>query len=82
MTDGDGIGRLRIQAGDKPMTVIFEIQGDERQLAARDYPIVDYERADGLADDVHAEHSHEGITVYMPVSRWRVWSSAGDEIAP
>lgn len=74
--------RVRIQAGDKPMTVTFEIQGDERLLAARDYMIVEYERADGLADDVHVEHSQEGITVYMPLSRWRVWSSAGDEITP
>ncbi|MFC9440583.1 hypothetical protein [Nocardia sp. NPDC057030] len=74
--------RVRIQAGDKPMTVNFEIQGDERHLAARDYLIVEYERADGLADDVHVEHGQEGITVYLPLSRWRVWSSAGDEITP
>ncbi|MFE3753131.1 hypothetical protein ACFXO9_02380 [Nocardia tengchongensis] len=32
--------RVRIQAGDKPMTVTFEIQGDERELAAGDYQSV------------------------------------------
>ncbi|WP_330183193.1 hypothetical protein OHB26_05790 [Nocardia sp. NBC_01503] len=64
------------------MAVTFEIQGDERRLAAGDYMIVEYESADGLADDVHVEHNQEGITVYMPLSRWRVWSSAGDEITP
>lgn len=74
--------RVRIQAGDKPMTVTFEIQGDELRLAAGDYMIVEYESADGIADDVHVEHHQEGITVYTPLSRWRVWSSAGTEISP
>ncbi|MFF2554987.1 hypothetical protein ACFVUS_28565 [Nocardia sp. NPDC058058] len=74
--------RVRIQAGDQPMTVTFEIQGDERQLAAGDYMIVEYDGANGLTDDVHVEHSQEGIIVYMPSSRWRVWSSTGIEITP
>ncbi|MFB8003538.1 hypothetical protein [Nocardia sp. NPDC056000] len=74
--------RVRIQAGDKPMTVTFEIQGDERRLAAGDHMIVEYDSADGLTDDVQVEHSQEGITVYTPSSRWRVWSSTGIEITP
>ncbi|WP_157534944.1 hypothetical protein [Nocardia inohanensis] len=64
------------------MTVTFEIQGDERELVAGDYMIVEYESADGLTDDVHVEHGEQGVAIYMPSSRWRVWSSAGDEITP
>ncbi|MFI5782935.1 hypothetical protein [Nocardia sp. NPDC051570] len=74
--------RVRIQAGDKPITVTYEIQGDEHQLAAGDHVIVEYDNTFGYADDVHIEHADNGVVIYIPTGDWRVWSSAGIDISP
>ncbi|WP_194838792.1 hypothetical protein [Nocardia sp. XZ_19_369] len=51
--------RVRIQAGDKPITVTYEIQGDEQLLSAGDHVVVEY---DGAEDAVHVRHQEHGIT--------------------
>ncbi|GAB4587060.1 hypothetical protein [Nocardia sp. IFM 10818] len=74
--------RVRIQAGDQPITVTYEIQGDEHQLAAGDHVILEYDNEFPHADDVHVEHGQQSITIYIPSGSWRVWSSAGVDITP
>ncbi|KAA8887053.1 hypothetical protein F3087_19230 [Nocardia colli] len=75
--------RVRIQAGDKPITITYEIQGDEQPLAAGDHVIVEYDVVpDCVKDDVAVQHDERGITVYIPTAIWRVWSSDGADITP
>ncbi|WP_194838703.1 hypothetical protein [Nocardia sp. XZ_19_369] len=74
--------RVRIQAGGKPIAVTYEIQGDEQLLSAGDHVIVEYDIPDGAEDDVHVRHQEHGITIYIPVAIWRVWSSTGADITP
>ncbi|WP_067824751.1 hypothetical protein [Nocardia inohanensis] len=74
--------KVRIQAGDKPITGTYEIQGDVHQLAAGDHVIVEYDNTLGYADDVHIEHAAQGVTIHIPSAAWRVWSSDGAEISP
>ncbi|WP_194837400.1 hypothetical protein [Nocardia sp. XZ_19_369] len=45
--------RVRIQAGDKPITITYEVQGDEQLRSAGDHVILEYDTPDGAEDDVH-----------------------------
>lgn len=74
--------KVRIQAGDKPIIVRYEIQGDEYPLAAGDYLVVEYDNDFTAAEDVHIEHTENTITIYIPTAGWRVWSSKGADISP